>query len=270
MKQPKKRNLLLFAVALLLTACFSVVLLVATGAVLLPEEWFDGREPSFSQAATSAENAISQGEPHQKQVRLRVRNILQRPELPNGCEATALAVVLQYLGYPADKMELAYTYLPREDFYPTQWGVRAGPDPHQAYPGDPGVEDGGYYCYPAPVVSGANHYLQTAGGSHTAMDISGADEDALLSLLQAGLPLMVWKTTDNTPPKSRADVAWLLPDGQLYEPITNLHVVVLTGYDEESFYYCDPLEGSTRLDREVFMTNYEQAGGYVVAFAHTE
>ena len=40
-------------------------------------------------------------------VQLNVENILQAPELPNGCELTSAAVVLNYLGFGIDKVTLA-------------------------------------------------------------------------------------------------------------------------------------------------------------------
>ncbi len=45
-------------------------------------------------------------------VQLDVENILQNPELPNGCEITSAAIVLNYLGFDIDKVTLAENYLP--------------------------------------------------------------------------------------------------------------------------------------------------------------
>lgn len=39
--------------------------------------------------------------------------LFQDPELPTGCEVTALAMVLQYYGFDADKCELSDVYLPK-------------------------------------------------------------------------------------------------------------------------------------------------------------
>lgn len=45
-------------------------------------------------------------------MQLNVENILQTPELPNGCEITSAAIVLNYLGFDIDKVTLAENYLP--------------------------------------------------------------------------------------------------------------------------------------------------------------
>jgi len=42
-----------------------------------------------------------------------MKNILQKPELPTGCEATALAIVLNFLGFDADKCEIVDHYMPK-------------------------------------------------------------------------------------------------------------------------------------------------------------
>ena len=73
---------------------------------------------------------------HRFDVRLPVRAVLQNPGLPNGCEATSLAALLNYMGVAANKLDLAYAYIPRGDLTDTAGG-RIGPDPERAYAGDP-------------------------------------------------------------------------------------------------------------------------------------
>lgn len=61
---------------------------------------------------------------------LPVPQILQNPELPNGCEITSCCEVLHYLGFAPDKCELADYYLPRS----ARW---YGADPDEVYMGNP-------------------------------------------------------------------------------------------------------------------------------------
>ena len=99
---------------------------------------------------------------------LPVPQILQNPELPNGCEITSCCEVLHYLGFAPDKCELADYYLPRS----AQW---YGADPDEVYMGNPHLDDGspetGYYCFAGPIVQAANAYLAVQGSSYRACDL---------------------------------------------------------------------------------------------------
>ena len=98
------------------------------------------------------------------EILLPVPQVLQNPELPNGCEITSLCEVLRYWGFAADKCDLADHYLPRS----ARW---YGADPDRVYMGDPHKDDGspetGYYCFAGPVVAAANAYLAAHGGGYT-------------------------------------------------------------------------------------------------------
>lgn len=69
------------------------------------------------------------------EILLPVPQVLQNPELPNGCEITSLCEVLRYWGFAADKCDLADHYLPRS----ARW---YGADPDRVYMGDPHKDDG--------------------------------------------------------------------------------------------------------------------------------
>ena len=56
------------------------------------------------------------------QVELDAQPILQNPELPTGCEVTALTAALNYLGYPVDKLTMADQYLTRAEPYQATFG----------------------------------------------------------------------------------------------------------------------------------------------------
>lgn len=189
--------------------------------------------------------------------------IEQTPELPNGCEATSLAMVLQYHGYPAEKLELAYEYIPRQDFA-AGYRTTIGGDPEEVYPGNPGTAQG-YYCFPPVVVEGAGAYLEANGGAHRAYDVSGADESQLLEYLAAGWPVMVWQTTDQQPPALREDLAWQLSGtGEVYVPYGNLHVTVLFGYNQDHFYLANPHGQLVEMDRGLLMQDYQAMGSRAV------
>lgn len=189
---------------------------------------------------------------------LPVENILQQPELPNGCEGTSLTIVLNYLGYPADKLDICYNYIPTEPFdYST--GARTAPHPESAYPGNPGGH--GFYCFTRPVAEAANAYLGEQNAPYRAHQINGSTEEQLVAELAKGNPLIVWKTLYNNAPYTNASLGWHISGTSIYyAPYVNLHVVVLSGYDAENFYFADPLGLYAAIPRATFMEVYTQMG----------
>ncbi len=183
-------------------------------------------------------------------IELEVPNILQNPELPNGCEITSAAVALNYLGIPADKVVLAERYLPCGEDHLTA-------DPEQEYMGSPFAGQVGYYCMPAPIETAVNAYLGDIGNTdRRARDVSGADIEELKAYLHDGAPVLVWVTQYFEEPRY-AD-HFTLPDGS--QPYVNLHCVVLTGYDDDTFYLTDPLEEKDRIDAATFAHIYGTMG----------
>lgn len=83
---------------------------------------------------------------------LGIEPIMQLPELPLGCEITALATLLQYYGFSADKVMLCEQML---DF-----GLSYA-DPFEGYVGSPFEEYRGMGCYAPPIVRAANRYLHS-------------------------------------------------------------------------------------------------------------
>lgn len=226
-----------------------------------------GAQPASTSAVAGASHTASSVAPHtvweaesaSPQQSLPVENIPQLPQLPNGCEATALATMLGFFGYDVDKTELAGSYIPRQGFIYKENG-RVGPDPSLAYAGNP-ADSTGYYCFAPPVVQGASAFLAAQNAPLMAEDITGADEDTLVRLLTGGLPVMVWVTRDEAPPKPAPDLAWLLDTtGEEYHPYRNLHVVVLRGYTDTDFLLCDPLAEKNTLSRATLMQLYRQMG----------
>lgn len=52
-----------------------------------------------------------------------------------------------------------------------------------------------------------------------------------------------------------------LPEtGEVYIPYSNLHCMLLYGYDEDYYYLCDPLYGYQMVEKARFSSIYEQMG----------
>lgn len=192
------------------------------------------------------------------EAKLEVENIPQNPELPNGCEITSAAIVLNYLGFSVDKVTLSNEYLPMG--FP-HWAV----DPDEAFMGDP-ADPTSFYCQPGPVVEAVNAYLEDVGAEYVAVDISGASVGELYEWVASGTPVVVWATRMFEP--SRYSDSFLLPNGSW--PYSNSHCMVLTGYDTETCYLDDPMLELSEVSGSLFSQRYEERGRYALVIVPAE
>ena len=155
--------------------------------------------------------------PNQAQIEMEV--ILQKPELPTGCESVALTMVLKQKGYPIEKTTIAEEYLIyNRDNYAS------------GYVGDPSTY-GGVGIYPPGLVNTANCFLKQRYQQHTAYDVSKLSLEELLPYVAAGNPVLLWLTSDlEAPYFSSQSVEY---GGDSYRWYWNEHCVVLGGYDLE-------------------------------------
>lgn len=137
---------------------------------------------------------------------------LQMPELPTGCEITALTMALNYYGCPADKVEIAERYLPTvpADLYYGDDGRLYGPDLNRYFVGDPATR-GGYICGTEAIVYAANSYLADINSSLHAVDLTGSPAEDLYELVSENTPVVVWVTISMQP--RRSPEGWYTEDG---------------------------------------------------------
>lgn len=189
---------------------------------------------------------------------LEVPQILQNPELPNGCEITSLCEILRYFGFPADKCQLADQYLPKS----ARW---YGADPNLVYMGNPRLDDGtpesGYYCFAGPIVEAARRYLADQGAEtrFEVADLTGADEEQLFAELAAGNPFLFWASLRFEDIR-HDDCFYALSDGSVHHVFHELHCMVCKGVDEERVYLADPLDLNESVPVAQFGRIYRQLG----------
>jgi len=197
-------------------------------------------------------------------IQLNVPQILQKPELVNGCEITSLCEILNFLGFDADKCDLADNYLPRSEYW------RDG-NPDEVYMGDPHREDDtpmcGYYCFAGPIVAACNKYLETQGRlspAFQAVDITGSEENELIGHLEAGRPFIFWASLHFNDIGFDPCGVLTYPDGKQHRVFHTLHCMVCSGADDDYFYIADPLDYNTKVPRDQFMKIYRQLGSRAV------
>lgn len=177
--------------------------------------------------------------------------VYQMPELPTGCEITALTMVLNYYGYQVDKVEMAMEYLPTlasEETYYGEDGRLYGNDINQYFIGDPtGI---GTICGTGAIVTAADSYLNDNGSTMTAVDRTGAALEELYQLVSEGIPVVVWVTIEME--ERLPTQGWYTESGEYVDWATNDHGAVLIGYTQKTVLIADPISGLVEYDSERF------------------
>ena len=187
----------------------------------------------------------------------------QYPELPTGCEITAMTMVLNYYGYNVDKVTMALDYMPKiqAEFYRGEDGRLMGPDLENFFVGDP-TEETGYICGTGAIVTAANAYLTDVGSDMTAVAMKNAQPEELYDLIDQGTPVVIWCTI-NMEDRAETD-SWYREDGTYMEWSTNDHGAVLIGYDEDTVTVDDPIYSRITVSRVQFEKIFAERGGQCV------
>lgn len=186
-----------------------------------------------------------------------MENVLQLPELPVGCEITALTILLRYCGFDADKTDLARNYLPKGVNYRTEDGKVYKDSFFDYFIGDPFSR--GYGCFANAIEKAANAYIADHGGGFTVKNISGTHPDVLYDYLAAGTPVLCWATDGMIEPEYYE--TWYDYDtGEQLDWYLNEHCFVLAGFNMSGDLVTlnDPMKGIIDYNINRFETRYEQ------------
>ncbi|MCH5194670.1 MAG: C39 family peptidase [Oscillospiraceae bacterium] len=187
--------------------------------------------------------------------------ILQEPELPTGCEITSLTMLLNHIGFSADKLDMADNYLPKGEYRKADF--------HKVFVGDPRSRLG-YGCTAEVIIAAAEKYLDAheGGDGWEVKDLTGLEAEELYSYICKGDPVVVWASIDMgeiTPDF----VSWTDEEtGNTVSWYGGEHCLLMTGYDldEGLVYFNDPLAGKVTYDMDLFEQRYRemQRGAVVI------
>jgi len=161
---------------------------------------------------------------------------LQNPELPTGCEATALSILLRMSGLDIGKIDVVEAM------------PRSGSDYVHHYMGNP-YSTSGFLCLPPCSVETANELLPDGWEAYSQ---EGTDLDEL------ELPAAAWVTM------YLRDFYQLRDGEDGYQVCSNTHCLVITKVGKSKVEVVDPLVGVTSYDREQFEYIYSTYGKMAV------
>lgn len=193
-------------------------------------------------------------------------NVISQDALLAGCETYACTMLLQYLNYDIDEFQFADNYLITAPMSWDENGTRYGPDMDSAFAGD--IYTGFGINAPAMAKS-MNKYLETTDKNQKAYNITGTSlEDMCEEYIKNNIPVMVWATARMDEPY--IDRTWVVnyvdenaktEIGDTVGWYEHEHCLLLVGYDETNYYFCDSLEGQIMgYERKITETRYSQLG----------
>lgn len=181
---------------------------------------------------------------------IEVESVYQEPELPAGCEITSLTMLLNYLGYDIDKVDLSDNYLKKNFDYTENF--------YEAFVGNP--KDGtGFGCYSPVIAESAQKYLSDMKSDFDVYDLTGNDFQNLFHYIADDKPVVVWASMGLV--DVRYYNAWIMEDdGEEVWWYENEHCMLLTGYDtyNKTVTVCDPLRGEYTYDMYRFEEIYNE------------
>lgn len=197
-----------------------------------------------------------------KNILLDIPVIKQLPECHNGCEATSLTMMLNYAGIKVDKatvvskMKKDTTPIKRDSTGKIiEWG-----NPQIGFVGDITGKSPGYSIDPVALAPVIDYYLPGK-----TLDLTGCSYETLESTISSGRPVAVWITVYFNNPTFPHN--WT-SDGKVVKADFSQHAVLLTGMDEKSLYYNDPLSGAknSKIDKTVFQSVWNKMGKKALSY----
>ncbi|WML58713.1 C39 family peptidase [Neobacillus sp. PS2-9] len=194
---------------------------------------------------------------YDKKVYIAVPTIAQKPELPRGCEVTALAMMLQHAGRDVSKLELAkqLTKVPFEN-----GGLKG--NPNDGFVGDMySFNQPGLGVYNRPIEQLANQYLP-----NRIINLSGKGFDEVITHLDEKKPVWVIQNAKYDVLSEGEWQSWETSEGPINVTYQE-HSVLVIGYDKNQVYFNDPLTGQTeKAPKEGFIAGWEQMGSQAITY----
>lgn len=193
-----------------------------------------------------------------KQIKIHnVPKIKQHPELPTGCEATALTMLLNYSGMSITKEQVARD-MPKAPRPVFRNGRLYAEHPNNAFLGDP-FSKNGFGIYAPALLKMVENYLPGR-----AQDLSGGSFQKIYDTIDEGRPVMIWSTIGML--EVQRSNQWIVPSGELFTWKIPQHAVVVVGYDDTHVYINDPTTGTERkYTKQVVENRWRAMGSQAIA-----
>ncbi|WP_163970637.1 C39 family peptidase [Oceanobacillus halotolerans] len=179
----------------------------------------------------------------------------QYPELPTGCEATSLAMLLSW-GSGDGKVSKydVVEKLPKGDKVHEENGELRGANPDVEFVGDPYGDGDSFGVFEGPILETIEKFMPGKG-----VNLTGKEFEDLLDIVRSGKPVMAWTTIEQK--ETYHSDTWTDRNGNTIKWYTNEHAVVITGIDGDNVLVHDPHTGKAEAyNRGLFEKNWVSMG----------
>lgn len=193
---------------------------------------------------------------YKDEIKLTAPLIEQMPELPRGCEVTALGMLLAYNDIHVDKLTLAKEVKRNPAKHKIENGKIYFGNPYNGFIGDMySFDQPGLGVYHKPIADLAKQYA----GDLYVEDFSGEEFNKIIHHLNLNRPVWVIINSHYKHLPDSEFVMWETEDGPMKITYRE-HSVLITGYDENYIYFNDPLNYRDRAEKKNFIKSWEQMG----------
>ena len=224
-----KRKSLIGKASLVLLAAFSMVMFSKPTAKQQVNA--NSNQPHIVNSVISSANPVNQPSYQTILLDVPLENQNAGDRLENGCEVTALSMLLQYYGYQTNKNELAQ----RLNYVPFHVDTHTYGNPHEGFVGNIQSGKQAMGVFVEPIAKLARNYVHSDVTVHS----EKLNFTQVIQLLQRDIPVWSLATVNLVEPTDQDFIDWPTTSGVI--KVTPLiHAVVLTGMDQEYIYVNDP------------------------------
>jgi len=199
------------------------------------------------------------GEYSRKEYMIDVSYISQKNDYPTGCESVSAVMALRYGGVKITVDEFIDKYLDKSDFYWDSDGFMHAEHPAEKFIGDP-RKNMAFGCYASVIEKAVRSILSEKNSSLEVVNKTGMKlTDLCRTYIDKNIPVIVWASMEMKP--TRNGRTWVLNNGKKFTWIAGEHCLLLTGYDEDYYYFNDPLVGKdVAYNKKIVELRYKELG----------
>lgn len=184
-----------------------------------------------------------------------IKNIItinQYPNYPNGCEAVALTILLNYYNINVSVKDVIDALPIGKTLY-YENGVLYGGNPNYEFLGNPS-NSSGWGIWDKGLANTANKFKPEI------INGTGTDFNNIIKLVKNNRPVIVWTSINLANPYIFK--TWIYkPTGEVITWKNYNHAVVVMGYTEDSVIVSDPINGKIRsFNKQKFINVYNYMG----------